>query len=182
MAARSRGGDQTDREGGIMSVIKFPYDASRRIHSRKPRRSKNGTPEERAARAAAEGATRMPAEVVDLRARPADDASSTVDRRKLRGSPLRDKVAPISFAVTIVGKMFTANLRGELLDLEAAASEGWLESLQAGANAARFVADELEKAAQRLTRDKSESEFSDFQVNLPVHDVGQSVLNSPEDN
>jgi phage tail tape-measure protein len=36
-----------------MSVIKFPYDASRRVHSRKPRRSKNGTPEERAAATAA---------------------------------------------------------------------------------------------------------------------------------
>jgi hypothetical protein len=135
-----------------------------------------------AARAAAEVAERMPAEVVDLRAPPADDASGAVDRRKLRGSPLRDKVAPISFAVTVVGKMFTADLRGEPLDLEVSASEGWLESLRAGVNAARFVADELDKAAQRLTRDKSESEFSVFQVNLPVHDVGQSVLNSPEDN
>jgi hypothetical protein len=35
------------------SVVKFPYEACRRIHSRKPRRSKNGTPEERAAAAAA---------------------------------------------------------------------------------------------------------------------------------
>lgn len=30
------------------NVIKFPYSVSRRVHSRKPRRSKNGTPEERA--------------------------------------------------------------------------------------------------------------------------------------
>jgi hypothetical protein len=35
------------------NVVKFPYDASRRVHSRKPRRSKNGSPEERAAKAAA---------------------------------------------------------------------------------------------------------------------------------
>jgi hypothetical protein len=34
-------------------IFKFPYDVSRRVHSRKPRRSKNGTPEERAAKAAA---------------------------------------------------------------------------------------------------------------------------------
>jgi hypothetical protein len=33
-------------------IFKFPYDACRRVHSRKPRRSKNGTPEERAAAAA----------------------------------------------------------------------------------------------------------------------------------
>jgi hypothetical protein len=30
-----------------MSGVKFPYDACRRVHSRKQRRSKNGTPEER---------------------------------------------------------------------------------------------------------------------------------------
>jgi hypothetical protein len=33
------------------NIVKFPYDACRRIHSRKPRRSKNGTSEERAAKA-----------------------------------------------------------------------------------------------------------------------------------
>jgi hypothetical protein len=45
----------TESNGGaIMSnVVKFPYDACRRIHSRKSRRSKNGTPEERASKAAA---------------------------------------------------------------------------------------------------------------------------------
>jgi hypothetical protein len=32
----------------IAEVKKLPYEVSRRIHSRKPRRSKNGTPEERA--------------------------------------------------------------------------------------------------------------------------------------
>jgi hypothetical protein len=35
----------------MAEIFKFPYDASRRVHSRKPRRSKNGTPEERAAKA-----------------------------------------------------------------------------------------------------------------------------------
>jgi hypothetical protein len=164
----------------MSEIIKFPYSASRRLHAKKPRRSKNGTPEERAARA--ETATKTPAAVVELRAPPADRASSTVDRRKLRSSPLRDKVAPISFAVTIVGKMCTADLREEPLDLEASANEGWLDSLQAGANAARYVADELDKAAERLSRAQGQSENSDFPVNLPVHDVGQSVLNSPEDN
>lgn len=47
-----------------MSVVKFPYDASRRAHARKPRRSKNGTPEERAARATAEIVT--PASVLEM--------------------------------------------------------------------------------------------------------------------
>jgi hypothetical protein len=45
------------------NVVKFPYDASRRVHSRKPRQSKNGTPEERAARAAA---ALSPATVTEL--------------------------------------------------------------------------------------------------------------------
>jgi hypothetical protein len=36
-----------------MTVVKFPARASRRIAARRPRRSKNGTPEERAAKAAA---------------------------------------------------------------------------------------------------------------------------------
>lgn len=33
------------------NVVTFPYDACRRVHSRKQRRSKYGTPEERAAKA-----------------------------------------------------------------------------------------------------------------------------------
>ena len=36
----------------MSEVVKFPYNACRRVHSRKPRRSFNGTPEERAAKAA----------------------------------------------------------------------------------------------------------------------------------
>jgi hypothetical protein len=49
-----------------MTVVKFPYEASRRIHSRKLRRSEKGTPEERAAKAAAEAAERVAAPVVPL--------------------------------------------------------------------------------------------------------------------
>jgi hypothetical protein len=36
--------------GGCDVIIKFPYNACRRIIARRPRRSKNGTPEERAAK------------------------------------------------------------------------------------------------------------------------------------
>ena len=35
------------------NVVKFPFNACRRVHSRKQRRSKYGTPEERAAKLAA---------------------------------------------------------------------------------------------------------------------------------
>src|SRR5713226_6902907 len=45
------------RNGAAINVVKFPYNACRRVHSRKPRISKNGTPEERAAKAAAPSTT-----------------------------------------------------------------------------------------------------------------------------
>jgi hypothetical protein len=49
------------------NVIKFPYSVSRRAHSRKPRRSKNGTPEERAAKAAGAGANGPPRRTSQVR-------------------------------------------------------------------------------------------------------------------
>jgi hypothetical protein len=56
----------------MSNVVKFPYNASRRVHSRKPRRSKNGTPEERAANASAARPDPAPlANVVQLSRAPA---------------------------------------------------------------------------------------------------------------
>jgi len=53
-------------------IIQFPYTACRRVHSRKPRRSKNGTPEERAAKAAAVRPDRSTAaNVVQISRKPA---------------------------------------------------------------------------------------------------------------
>ena len=48
------------------NVVKFPHTASRRAHSRKPRRSKNGTPEERATKAVEAAAALSPATVTEL--------------------------------------------------------------------------------------------------------------------
>src|SRR5258708_11320221 len=93
-------------------IVKFPYSASRRVYSKQPRRSKNGTPEERAEKAAALEAT--PADVVPMSLARAQ-ARSEVDRRKLRCSPLRDRIAVVSFGATVVGKMHTAGLKGEPL-------------------------------------------------------------------
>jgi hypothetical protein len=185
------------------NVVKFPYSASRRVHSQKPRRSKNGTPEERAAKAAATQSP--PASIVPLSSRNQSPQEATIDRRKLRGSPLREKISSISFAATIVGKMYTADLRGEDLPSDTA---GWREDLRTGAATARYVADELDKAAERLQREAAvmtpkefgeaygqaspdiqqaisdkiraimaKSETSDFPVNLPVSDLGRVVLN-----
>jgi hypothetical protein len=44
-----------------------------------------------------------------------EQARSEVDGRKLRGSPLRERVAVLSFGATVVGKMHTAGLKGEPL-------------------------------------------------------------------
>ena len=155
------------------NVVKFPYDASRRMHSRKPRRSKNGTPEERAAKAAALEAT--PADIVpmaDVRAQ----ARSEVDGRKLRGSPLRDCIGTISFGATVVGKMHTAGLKGEpLAAIQPEIRKEWVETLDRAFQALATVAVGLTQAMETLKA--LQSETSDFPVNLPVPDLGQSVLN-----
>jgi hypothetical protein len=160
-------------------IIKLPYSASRRFHSRNPRRSKNGTPEERAAKAAALFPTS--ADVVpmaDLR----EGARSEVDGRKLRGSPLRDHIAAVSFGATVVGKMHTAGLKGQpLAAIPSELREEWLEDLRRAIEAAETVGIGFVEA--RHTLKALQSETSDFPVNLPVRDLGQSVLNlAKEDN
>jgi hypothetical protein len=49
------------------NVVKFPYSVSRLIHSRKPRRSKNGTAEERAAKAAGAAVNEPPRRTSQVR-------------------------------------------------------------------------------------------------------------------
>ena len=156
-------------------IIKLPYNVTRGAFSRMSRKSKNGTPEERAAKAAA--TQRAPADVVAFSVVASAPTAPPIDRRKLRGNPLRDKVTPISFAATIVGRMYTADLRAEPIDLNTALDEQWASTLRAGIDAAKFAACELEKAAQRLHKLLNPSEISAFPVNLPVSDLGQSVLN-----
>ena len=157
----------------MSDVIKFPYDACRRAHSRKPRRSKNGTPEERAAKAATLETT--PADVVSMSHIRAQ-AHSEVDRRKLRVSPLRDCIAAISFGATVVGKMHTAGLKGEpLAGVQSEIREEWLETLDRAIGVLGTVVVGLTQAMKTLKA--LQSETSDFPVNLPVPDLGQSVLN-----
>src|ERR1700736_6369636 len=50
----------------MSGVVKFPYSSSRRVHSKRPRRSKNGTPEERAAKAAAAAAKTTPGTGIEI--------------------------------------------------------------------------------------------------------------------
>jgi hypothetical protein len=152
-------------------IVKFPYSASRRVHSKKPRRSKNGTPEERAGKAAELEAT--PADIVSMSH---VRAHSEVDGRKLRGSPLRDCIGTISFGATVVGKMHTAGLKGEpLAEIEPEIRKEWLETLDRAIGALATVGVGLAEAVKTLKA--LQSETSDFPVNLPVPDLGQPVLN-----
>ena len=154
------------------NVVKFPYDASRRVHSQKPRRSKNGSPEERAAKAAALFPTS--ADVVPM-ADAREQARSEVDGRKLRGSPLRDCIGAISFGATVVGKMHTAGLKGEpLAEIQPEIRKEWLETLDRAVEAMGTLGAGLAQAMNTLKA--LESETSDFPLNLP--DLGQAVLNS----
>src|SRR5258705_8520391 len=155
------------------NVIRFPYEACRRVHSRKPRRSKNGTPEERAAKTAA--SEMAPADVVSMSHIRAQ-AHSEVDRRTLRGSPLRDCIGAISFGATVVGKMHTAGLRGEpLAAVRTEIRKEWLETLDRAVQALCTVGTGLAQAMDILNA--LQSETSDFPVKLPVPDLGQPVLN-----
>jgi hypothetical protein len=155
------------------NVVKFPYSASRRVHSQRPRRSKNGTPEERAARAAALFPTS--ADVVPM-ADAREQARLEVDGRKLRGSPLRDCIGTISFGATVVGKIHTAGLKGEpLLAIQPELRKEWLETLDRAFEALAAIGIGFTQAMKTLKA--LQSELSDFPVKLPVPDLGQSVLN-----
>jgi hypothetical protein len=59
-----------------------------------------------------------------------EQARSEVDGRKFRGSPLRDCIGAISFGATVVGKIHTAGLKGELLAaIQPELRKEWLETL-----------------------------------------------------
>jgi hypothetical protein len=63
----------------MSAIVKFPYSASRRVVARRPRRSKNGTPEERAAKRAVEAG---PATVIPRRSK-----NGSPEERAAKASP-----------------------------------------------------------------------------------------------
>lgn len=134
----------------IMSnnVVKFPYDASRRVHSQKPRRSKNGTPEERAAKEAA--MQRPVGAVIDL------------SNRHERPTEKLDHSFP----------QFLREFRAYFED--ALARGLTVDQIFDNLEDTRRTADEAKK---RFLKRRDKSETSDFPVNLPVPDLGQPVLN-----
>jgi hypothetical protein len=56
-------------------IIRLPFSVTRRVSAQKSRRSKNGTPEERAAKATADAPNMAPAQAI-LDDRPAPDAAA----------------------------------------------------------------------------------------------------------
>jgi len=124
--------------------IEFP-ETPRQRATRKPRRSKNGTPEEKA------GVMQMPpAEVVTLTP-VRKQARSEVDGRKLRGSPLRDCIGDVSFGATVVGKMHTAGLKGKpLATIEPETRKEWLITLDLAIDALVTLGVGLNQAMKTL--------------------------------
>jgi hypothetical protein len=129
-------------------IVKLPYDISRRLHSRKPRRSKNGTPEERAAKAAA---TQQPGASVIALSNRADKPGKQPD----------DSFS--GFLVSFRTYFEAAFARGLTVDQI-------FDELEATHRTA-------EEAKKRFLARRDQSETSDFPLNLPVPDLGQSVLN-----
>lgn len=147
-------------------VIKFPYNACRRVHSRKPRNSKNGTPEERAAKAAA--MLPAPADVVLLSDRSVP-AEPVIDRRKLRGNPMRDYIPAISFGATVCGKLYTMDLKGERLgDVPPDLRMAWFRDLHHAIEALPKLSAGLAQAAETLGASISGQEFAAFVATLPL--------------
>jgi hypothetical protein len=107
----------------MTNVVKFPYIASRRAHSRKPRISKNGTPEERAAKA------------------------PVAEKRSYLGNPLRSKIVAVSRAATIAG---LANYQSHDISRIGPIGEPHLQELRSAAEEARYLASEFERAADHL--------------------------------
>jgi hypothetical protein len=148
-------------------IIKLPYSVTRGAHSRKPRRSKNGTPDERAAM------LKPAAPIV----RPHGWTNGH--------NPLRDKVIRRSRAATIVGKVVYRRHNFDAAGLQNSICQQWLDELRDSIADARSMIGDFEKAFATLMMGDSAvagpverpSETSDFPVNLPVRDLGQPVLN-----
>ena len=129
-------------------IVKFPYDACRRVHSKKPRRSKNGTPEERAAKAAA---TQKPAASVTA-------LSDRADKPREH----QDDTFP-GFLDSFRNYFMDAFARGMTVD----------EIFDHMEDTHRRT----EEAKRRYLARRDKSEISHSPVNLAVSGLGQPVLN-----
>jgi hypothetical protein len=103
------------------NIVKFPH--ARGAWSRMPRRSKNGAPEERAAKAPA------------------------AEKRSYLGNPLRSKIVAVSHAATIAGLV---NYQSRDLSRIGPIGEPHSQELRSAAKEARYLASEFERAAEQL--------------------------------
>jgi hypothetical protein len=145
-ACNIRGNSNNTGMGAAMSaeIIKLPYSVTRGAFSRKPRRSKNGTPEERAAKAP------PLATIIDM-----SRGDARMDGRGKGANPLRSKVIAVSFAASIVGKVVYYRHGFDPSQLDPATKELWLAHLRSAAQEARYIADEMDNAIGRLASDAS---------------------------
>jgi hypothetical protein len=107
----------------MTTIVKFPYNASRRAHARLARKSRNGTPEERAAKAPA------------------------AEKRPQNSNPLRAKIVAVSRAATIAGMV---NYRSRDLSGIGPIGELHFQELRRAAEEARYLASEFERAAEHV--------------------------------
>jgi hypothetical protein len=107
------------------NIVKFPFSRARGAWSRMPRRSKNGAPEERAAKF----------------------VPSKKSERCGRSNPLRAKIVTVSRAATIAGRV---NYQSRDLSRIGALGEGHSQELRSAAAEARYLASEFERAAEQL--------------------------------
>ena len=109
----------------MSNVVKFPFSVPRKAHARKPRASKNGTPEERAAKS-----------VPSKKSEPCGQSN-----------PLRAKIVAVSRAATIAGRV---NYQSRDLSRIGPLGERHSQELRSAAKEARYLASEFERAAGEL--------------------------------
>jgi hypothetical protein len=131
-------------------IIRLPYSVTRRVSAQKPRRSKNGTLEERAAKAAPLEAPPGVVLMSDVR----EQAHSGVDGRTLRVSPLRDCVALVSFGACRENACGWIK-GGPLVEVQPEIREEWLEALGRAIKAVEIVGIGLVEARHTLLQLKS---------------------------
>jgi hypothetical protein len=106
-------------------------------------------------------------------ARARTEAYSEVDRRKLRGSSLRNCIGTISFGAIVVEKMHTAGSKSEpLASIQSQIRKELLETLDSAFEARATIGLGLTSAMKTLNASQR-----DFPVNLPVIDLRRPVLN-----
>jgi len=112
------------------NIVKFPFSVSRRAYARKPRTSDNGTPEERAERAAA------------------------AEKRSQKCNPLRAKIVAVSRATTIAGRVI---YQSRDLSRIGPLGKRHAQELRSAAKEARYLASKFERAAEQLGGENHQS-------------------------